>query len=195
MRWLAIVAFCACSSVALAQITVGGGTANAPTTRPHGTAAARPMTPMERIAELERRVAELERLVAQLTGATQPSDTSPATQPVAAEPTRNSIFDTPNAPTTPKEAPKAATPPKPATPAAPATPATPADEDFTSRIRVGDTKEAFDKEFADWKSEWVAKYSDSSHKTYRYTNPKTGKKMLASFKRSNNTLDSWNVEQ
>ena len=188
MRLLVLLAFCAFASLSLAQITVNGGNSNTPTTRPHGTGTARPMTAMERIAELERRVAELERLVAQLTGNPLPSDAA-ATQPTAAEPAKNSIFDTPDTSATPKPAPKATTPPRPAATATPATPAV--NGDLTTRIHLGDTKEAFDKQFADWKSELVMKYSDASQKTYRYTNPKTGQKFVASFKRSDNKLDSW----
>ena len=190
MRLVAVIACCAVSTCALAQITVGGGSANAPTTQPHPTAAARPMTPMERIAELERRVAELERLVAQLTGTTQPSDASAAaTQPVAMEPPKSSIFDTSN---TPKSGAKAANAPKAPAAATPANPAT--GGDWASKLHPGDTKDALDKSFADWKSEWVPKYSNSSQKTYRYTNPKTGEKFVASFKRSGNKLDSWSSD-
>jgi hypothetical protein len=184
MRWMPVIVLCVFSTIARAQSIPPGGTSIGPTTRPHGTGTARPMTPMERIAELERRVAELERLVAQLTGTTQPGDSS-ATQPVVTEAPKSSIFDTP-AP--PKPDTKAASVPKPRDPDIPP------GMEWTTNIHFGDTKEAIDKAFADWKCDWVSKYSDAQQKTYRYTNPKTGKKFVASFKRSNNKLDSWSSD-
>src|SRR5690348_10904344 len=81
-RLILVAAVSAFSIVARGQSTPGASNSGQaiPTTRPHTGAPARPMTPMERIAELERRVAELERIVAQLSGATPPGDAS-TTQP------------------------------------------------------------------------------------------------------------------